>query len=101
MGKKEVAVLSATGAVGQRICDMLRDHPWFEVAALTGGASAGKIYGEAVKWLLPTEVPEAIEGLRVRPSTPDGIDADFVFSALPSGVARQVEPDLPGRGSQS
>jgi aspartate-semialdehyde dehydrogenase len=92
MGKKEVAVLGATGAVGQRICDMLRDHPWFEVTTLTGGASAGKIYGEAVNWLLPTGVPESLRKVEVRQSDPEGIGADLVFSALPSGVAKEVEP---------
>jgi hypothetical protein len=35
--KFRVGVLGATGAVGQRFIDLLRDHPWFEVTAL--GAS--------------------------------------------------------------
>jgi aspartate-semialdehyde dehydrogenase len=85
-------VLGATGAVGQRICDMLRDHPWFEVTTLTGGASAGKRYGEAVNWLLPTTVPEKLRETVVEPSAPGCVKADLVFSALPSGVARGVEP---------
>jgi aspartate-semialdehyde dehydrogenase len=96
--KKKVAVLGATGTVGQRICDMLRKHPWFEVSALTGGSSAGRLYGEAVNWLLPNEVPEKLRDLRVRPSAPDDIDADLVFSALPSGVARKVEPPFAEAG---
>ena len=87
-----VAVLGATGAVGQRICDMLRNHPYFEVTTLTGGASAGKRYGEAVNWLLPTTVPEKLRDVVVEPSVPRSVEADLVFSALPSGVARGVEP---------
>lgn len=90
--KKSVAVLGATGAVGQRVCDMLRDHPWFEVTALTGGASIGKRYREAAKWLLPADMPEPLSELEVRPSTPDGIEADLALSALPADVAREVEP---------
>ena len=35
-----VAVLGATGAVGQRFIQLLADHPWFEIAAVA--ASEGK-----------------------------------------------------------
>ena len=92
MRKRSVAVLGATGVVGQRICHMLKSHPWFEVSALTGGASAGELYGDAVNWLLPIGIPEKLKKIRVKPSNPDEVDADFVFSALPSEVAREIEP---------
>ena len=43
MSKIPVAVLGATGIVGQRFIEMLADHPWFEIAALVGSdRSAGK-----------------------------------------------------------
>jgi len=32
--KIPVAVLGATGAVGQRFVQLLADHPWFELVAL-------------------------------------------------------------------
>ena len=32
--KIPVAVLGATGSVGQRFVQLLQDHPWFEVAEL-------------------------------------------------------------------
>lgn len=92
MSKKKVAVLGATGAVGQRIIHMLRNHPWFDVTSLTAGRSAGKPYGDAVKWLLPEGVPENLKDLVINPSSPDAVDADFVFSALPSDVAQEIEP---------
>ena len=98
MGKKKVGVLGATGAVGQRICHMLRDHSWYEVTELTAGPSAGKAYGEAVSSLLPDGVPEKLKGLIVKPSTPTGMDVDFVFSALPSNVAMEVEPEFAKSG---
>jgi len=98
MRKLRAAVLGATGTVGQRICHMLRDHPWFEVSTVTGGASAGKLYGEAVNWLLPAEIPENLRDMRVEPSKPDGIDVDFVFSALPAETAGEVEPLFAGAG---
>jgi len=91
-------VLGATGTVGQRICHMLRDHPWFEVSTITGGTSAGKLYGEAVDWLIPAEIPENLIDMGIEPSKPDGVDADLVFSALPSDRAREIEPLFAGAG---
>ena len=39
MNKKiQVGVLGATGTVGQRFVQLLADHPWFEVVAVTGSA---------------------------------------------------------------
>ncbi len=93
-----VAVLGATGAVGQRFVSLLAGHPWFEVVAVTGsGRSAGRPYGEAVRWVVPGEVPPAVADLIVRPTEEVG-EARLVFSALPSEVARQVEPRLAARG---
>ena len=37
--KVPVAVLGATGTVGQRFLVRLADHPWFEVAALAASAA--------------------------------------------------------------
>ena len=38
-----VAVLGATGAVGQRFVQLLAEHPWFEIAALAASEkSAGR-----------------------------------------------------------
>ena len=98
MRKFRVAVLGATGTVGQRICHMLGDHPWFEVSTLTGRTSVGKLYGEAVNWLLPAEISQNLTDMRVEPSKPDRVDADFVFSALPSGTAKEIEPQFAGAG---
>ena len=36
MNKIPVAVLAATGSVGQRFIQLLDNHPWFQVVALTG-----------------------------------------------------------------
>ena len=43
-----VGVLGATGMVGQRLVQLLADHPWFELQALAASErSAGRTYGEA------------------------------------------------------
>ena len=52
-GKIPVAVLGATGSVGQRFVQLLDGHPWFEVHALTGSdRSVGQPYGQACRWIL-------------------------------------------------
>ena len=92
MAKIPVAILAATGAVGQRFVQLLADHPWFEVAAVTGSErTVGRPYGEGVNWILPGNVPEAIAALTVQPSSPD-LDVPVVFSALPSQEAWELEP---------
>ena len=89
----KVAVLGATGAVGQRFVHLLGGHPWFELSALAAsGRSAGRTYGEAVNWMLPGEVPSGAAGLTVVPAEPGRIEADVVFSALDAGVAQEAEP---------
>ena len=49
--KIPVCILGATGTVGQKFVRLLADHPWFEVAAVAASsASAGKRYGDVVRW---------------------------------------------------
>lgn len=90
--KIPVAVLGATGMVGQRFVQLLAHHPWFRITALASSErSAGKPYQEACRWLLEGEVPAAVADIVVQPVQPN-LDATLVFSALPASVARQVEP---------
>ncbi|MBI3914678.1 MAG: aspartate-semialdehyde dehydrogenase [Chloroflexi bacterium] len=89
--KIPVAILGATGLVGQRLVQMLADHPWFEISALAASAhSAGKRYADAVKWHLPTEIPPGVRERIVGPCEP-GLNAAIVFSALPGAVAGSTE----------
>jgi len=98
MSKTKVAILGATGAVGQRFVQLLENHPWFEVTALTGSErSIGKKYGEVCKWVLPGLVPEYARKITVVPSDSD-FDARLVFSALPSHHAKDLEPALAKKG---
>lgn len=94
------AVLAATGAVGQRFVSLLEDHPWFEVAVVTGSErSAGRRYADAVNWVVPGSIPESVRDLTVQPTTVEAPgEVDLVFSALPSSVAREVEPRLAEAG---
>lgn len=98
MSKIKVAILGATGAVGQRFVQLLEKHPWFEVSVLTGSArSISKKYGEVCRWVLPGSVPEYAREMTVSSSDSD-LDARLVFSALPSHHARDLEPALAKKG---
>lgn len=95
----KVGILGATGAVGQRFVQLLADHPWFELAALTASErSAGKKYGEAARWRLDVPLPDVAKDLKVLPTSPEGVDADIVFSALPTSIAREAEPKFAEAG---
>jgi aspartate-semialdehyde dehydrogenase len=92
-----VAVLGATGAVGQQFVRLVDDHPTLELVELVGASSAGQRYGEAVDWIAPGEVPEAVREETVL-STDADLQADAVFSAIPSSAARKLEPRLAEQG---
>lgn len=97
----KVGVLGATGNVGQRFVQLLDDHPWFEIDALTASAtSAGKEYSEAAAWALPDEMPQSVADVTVRETGTDAVsdDVELVFSALPSSVAKDVEPNFAEEG---
>src|SRR3954468_6888516 len=87
-----VAVLGATGAVGQNFIRLLADHPWFQLAELAASErSAGRTYEDAVKWIGDRDIPEHVRGMMVRNCDPSEISAPIVFSALDAGVAGEVE----------
>lgn len=91
MSKLPVAVLGATGTVGQRFIQLLEGHPWFEVAALTGSErSAGRPYAEACRWVLDTPMPAAVRDLTVL-AEDAALHTPLVFSALPSKTAGAIE----------
>ena len=96
-----VGILGATGAVGQRLVQLLDPHPEFEIAALTASSeSAGKSYREAAKWGLDFPIPDAVADITVVETDADSIpdDVPLLFSSLPSSVGAAVEPGLAEAG---
>jgi len=97
VARQGVVVLGATGMVGQRLVSLLRDHPWFEVAALTASErSAGKRYHEACAWRLPGEPWAGAADLPVLSSDPETVAAaiggpTLAVSALDTAPAREQE----------
>lgn len=94
----KVAILGATGTVGQKFIRLLQGHPWFKITELLASdRSAGKTYLEATRWSEEGIVPKDVAGLRLRDDA-KGLDADVAFSAMPGGQAGPVERDLAKQG---
>lgn len=94
-----VAVLGATGSVGQRFIQLLENHPWFELAALTGSdRTVGQTYGQACHWVLDGPMPTSACDLVIQPSEPERLAVPLVFSALPADHARILEPQFAQAG---
>lgn len=94
-----VAVLGATGAVGQTFIRLLANHPWFELAELAASErSAGRTYREAARWVGAAAMPAHVGGMAVRNCTPAEVGAPIVFSALDASVAGEVEAAFAAAG---
>src|SRR5258708_2165736 len=96
-----VAVLGATGMVGQRFIELLSGHPWFELVALGASDShGGRPYAEVSRWRLSgSEMPTSVASLPVLPCRPEALpDAKIVFSALPGEVAGEIEGNFARAG---
>ena len=69
-GRIPVAVLGATGAVGQTFIRLLEGHPFLEVSELAASErSAGRLYREAISWH-EGKLPEHLMDLTVLPCDP-------------------------------
>lgn len=98
MQKLDVAILGATGAVGQRFIQLLENHPWFRVAEVIGSSrSAGQPYGEITNWVLDGTPPESVANLTVK-SLDGQFNSPLLFSALPKEAAETREIELASDG---
>src|SRR3979411_1179051 len=86
-----VAVLGATGSVGQRFVQLLENHPWFRLhEAVASERSAGKTYGDAADWRRATLLPREASTLTVKELGAE-LESRLVFSGLDSSVAGEAE----------
>ncbi len=92
MKKIPVAILGATGAVGQKFVELLQDHPWFEIAALSASErSVGIPYGELVN------APPALASMPIT-SCRQKQPASLLFSGLDASVAGEIEAAYASQG---
>jgi aspartate-semialdehyde dehydrogenase len=97
--KRKVAILGATGAVGQRFIQLLQGHPWFQIEVLAASErSAGKKYRDACNWIMESNLPREIAEMTVTDVRLDAVEkagnVDLVFSALPGDLAGPVEAEF-------
>ena len=98
MTKIKVAVLGATGTVGQKFIRLLENHPLFSVSELVASErSAGKSYAEAVAWKQETLIPAEIAQMTVKPLSA-GLASPLLFSGLDSSIAGDAETDYAAAG---
>jgi aspartate-semialdehyde dehydrogenase len=94
-----VAVLGATGSVGQRFVQLLEHHPWFRLHEVVASErSAGKLYADAAEWRLETLLPDFAAGLEVKPLGSE-LESRLLFSGLDSSVAGEAEETYASRGA--
>ena len=100
VNKRRVAVLGATGMMGQKFVQLLAHHPWFEVSAVAASdKNVGKSYASAVGSRMVADLPEELGKLILTEPKPQALeDTDLVFSALPAEVAGPVEEELARAG---
>ena len=100
--KLDVAIVGATGIVGQQFVGALDQHPWFRISCLAASEkSAGKTYEQALRdpdtgafrWYCNPERPDSILHMTMQDASAlDLSEVDLVFTALDSNVARKLEP---------
>jgi aspartate-semialdehyde dehydrogenase len=94
----DVAVLGATGSVGQRYVELLGDHPQFRLAELFGSErSAGRRYGDIADWRISAG-PSEDAGNMVVKHHEEPVKSPIVFCSLPGGIAREAEARLAAEG---
>ena len=96
---RKVAILGATGAVGQRFIQLLQGHPWFKIEVLAASErSAGKKYKDSCNWTMKSNLPIELAEMDVVNCDVESVEkagnVDFVFSALPGGLAGPVESEF-------
>ena len=93
-----VAVLGATGSVGQRFVQLLEHHPWFRLHEVVASErSAGRSYGAAADWRLDSLLPNDAAALTVK-SLGSELESRLLFSGLDSSVAGDAEEHYANRG---
>ena len=93
-----VAILGATGVVGQKAIALLSNNTYFKIVELVASNQRiGQIFGDVCDWheaLMP--MPKDIAKIKL--SSPYNLKAKYIISCLPSDIAEKVEPILATQG---
>ncbi|MFA7177977.1 MAG: hypothetical protein WC114_12055, partial [Smithellaceae bacterium] len=97
----KIAIVGATGIVGQQAIVSLLGHPWFQITKLVASErSATKKYIDAlrdangsIRWWCPEELPADIANMVVEEAASfDPTSVDVIFSTMDAGPAKELEP---------
>lgn len=94
----KVAIIGATGLVGQKVIALFEAVPDFEVIELVASDQRiGMKYKEAVEWREPLiPFPPNIGEITLKAI--HNLEAPFIISCLPYRVAKEIEPYLASQG---
>ena len=100
MSKISVAVLGATGMIGQRFIQMLEDHPYFEIEGLYASErSEGKRLGDVLKVRDHVYLDETMERkIETMDINKIAKNCRVAFSGIPSDLAGPTETELAEAG---
>ncbi|AHH23028.1 aspartate-semialdehyde dehydrogenase [Chlamydia muridarum] len=86
-----IAILGATGLVGQKLIALLQRHKQWEIAELSASPKKHSLrYESACLWQEPLmAMPESVQDLTIR--SIEEIESDIVVSCLPTSVAFSAE----------
>jgi len=98
MERIPVAILGATGTVGQKFITLLHEHPYFTIRELVASPrNEGKTYREACAWKQNTTIPSEIASMKLK-TTSTPLSSTILFSGLDSSVAGEVESNYADQG---
>ncbi|AMK13706.1 aspartate-semialdehyde dehydrogenase Asd [methanogenic archaeon mixed culture ISO4-G1] len=100
MKKIQVAILGATGMIGQRFIQMLEDHPYFEIEGMYASErSEGKKLAEVLKVRDHVYKDETMETkIQVMDLKKISKNCKIAFSGIPSDLAGPTETELAEMG---
>lgn len=97
-GQVPIAILGATGLVGQKAIAMVESHPLFYVSEVSASdAKSGKRLGEFISWKEEGEISQRVSELRLKKAKE--IESNYILSALPAYAAKEIEPFHAQRGA--
>jgi aspartate-semialdehyde dehydrogenase len=102
MAKKiKVGLLGSTGLVGQRLVEVLTEHPVFELNTLFGRDDKhGKPYYDVVNWVCSSKLDKKMAEKRICSIDDENAckGIELFFSALSAEAADVIEPKLRTKG---
>ncbi|MCK5882336.1 MAG: aspartate-semialdehyde dehydrogenase [Bacteriovoracaceae bacterium] len=96
--KLKIALLGATGTVGQKVIKMLENHPMIEIEELVASErNVGKEFGTCVDWRESGKIPDSLKNLKLLHYS--AVKSKYAISSLPAEIAKEAEIFLAKNGT--